>query len=519
MKKRNFTTGLVLLGAVLLMSLFLASGWSLAAETPKGEVVYATLYSAFYTVGGDPATHMGGQGPLIATTVFESLVDCAVDLNYLPSVAKSWKMAPDLMSVDFFLKEGIKFHNGDPLTAEDVKFSMETLMRKELRLVIGFAYRDRIKDVEVVAPYHVRFHFRTPAPDLWKRLWWDGAMMPKKYREQVGDKGFADKPIGSGPFKWVDYKQDQYFTMEAVPNHHRKSPGFKTLKIVYVPEHSTRLAMLKAGEVDIAQLIGPHIPVVKSDPNLQFKQIKYTVASGLDFDDLAFPDEPSPLKDRRVRTAVSLAIDRKSICDKILFGGAEPWAEILNPYNLGYDPTVKPDPFDPEKAKALLAEAGYPQGFAADFNCSVTDKYLAEALQASLAQVGIKLDIKLFEGGAWFDAVKGRKLRGMAFRGSWYDAERHPGADVLDGLSSKALWGYVKIPGVDEALDASMSAKNDQEAAEWGRKISKLVRSDNWRVMLWAFHDSYGMSKKIVEWEPQLGSKPGTRFEYMKIKQ
>jgi ABC-type transport system substrate-binding protein len=307
--------------------------------------------------------------------------------------------------------------------------------------------------------------------------------------------------------------------MEAVPNHHRKSPEFKTLKIVYVPEHSTRLAMLKAGEVDIAQLIGPHIPVVKSDPNLQFKLVKYTAGAGLVFDDLAFPDDPAPLKDRRVRTAVSLAIDRKSICDKIFFGSAEPWGEILNPYNLGYDSTVKPDPFDPEKAKALLAQAGYPQGFEADFNCAVTDKFLAEALQANLAEVGIKLNIKVFEGGAWFDAVRGKKLRGLGIGGSWYDAERHPGADVQDGLSSKALWAYVKIPGVDEALDASMSAKNDQEAAEWGRKISKLVRSDNYRVMLWASHDSYGTSKKIVEWEPQLGSKPGTRFEYMRVKQ
>ena len=118
-------------------------------------------------------------------------------------------------------------------------------------MTLGFAYRARIKNIEVLGPYKVRFNLNMPAPDLWKRLWWNGAIMPKKYREQVGDAGFADKPIGSGPFKWVDYKQDQFFTMEAVPNHHRKTPEFKTLKIVYVQDNSTRLAMLKAGEADI----------------------------------------------------------------------------------------------------------------------------------------------------------------------------------------------------------------------------------------------------------------------------
>ena len=167
--------------------------------------------------GGDPATQAGGLGPLIATTVFEGLIDMGVNIASLPSVAKSWKIAPDWSYIDFDLNQGIKFHNGDPLTAEDVKFSFETHMRPELRHTLGFAYRARIKNIEVLGPYKVRFNLKMPAPDLWKRLWWNGAIMPKKYREQVGDAGFADKPI-VWSFKWVDYKQDQFMTMDAVPN-------------------------------------------------------------------------------------------------------------------------------------------------------------------------------------------------------------------------------------------------------------------------------------------------------------
>ena len=342
--------------------------------------------------------------------------------------------------------------------------------------------------------------------------------MPKKYREKVGDKVFADKPIGSGPFKWVDYKQDQFFKMEALKKHHRKTPEFKTLKFVYVPEHSTRLAMAKAGEADIAELIGPHIPVIKADPNIKILQTKHTIGTSLAFFDLAHPDQPSPFKDIRVRKAVSLAIDRKGICERIFFGNRSPWGEPLAPYNLGYDPTVKPDPYNPEKAKALLAEAGYPKGFETSVNGARGSKYFWEPIAANLADVGITAKIKIYEGGAWFGAHKGKKLRGMKVRNSWYDVEIHPGADLQNGYTSDNMWTYTKLPEVHKAIVDSMSATSDKDAAAWGRKISKLIRKDYKRPMLWSSHSNYALSPRILEWGPQKGSYPGTRFEYMKIK-
>ncbi|MFC1886386.1 ABC transporter substrate-binding protein, partial [Thermodesulfobacteriota bacterium] len=284
-------------------------------------------------------------------------------------------------------------------------------------------------------------------------------------------------------------------------------------------EHATRLAMLKAGEADIVELIGPHIPAVKSDPNLTLHQIKYVIGYTLEFSDLLFPDEQSPFKDIRVRKAVSLAIDRKMICEKILFGDAEPWGEVLCPYNFGYDSSIKPDPYDPEKAIALLKEAGYPKGFETRFCTSIRDKYYVEPIVSNLADIGIVAKLEVFEGGAWYGAHKGRKLRGIKTRSTWYDAEPHPGADILEGLRSSSQWAYGKLPGVDEALDASLWAKNDEEAAEWGRKLSKMVRKDYRRPILWAKHSSFGLSKKIVKWEPQGGSYPGTRFEYIEIKE
>jgi peptide/nickel transport system substrate-binding protein len=502
------------LGVFFLITVFPVSGFA----EQKGDIVYVTGYPMFYHTGGDPVTHFAGQGPFLATTVFEGLVDTAVDLSMIPSAAKSWTIAPDWSYVDFFMNEGMKFHNGDPVTAEDAKFSLDLCMNKKYKHILAADYRRNIKEIQVLGTYKVRFSLNNPAPGIFKRLWWSGPIMPKKYREKVGDKVFADKPIGSGPFKWVDYKQDQFFTMEALKKHYRKTPEIKTFKIVYVPEHSTRLAMLKAGEADIAEIIGPHIPVIKADPNLRLFQVKHTIGTSLAFFDLAFPDQPSPFKDIRVRKAVSLAIDRQGICEKLFFGGAEPWGEVICPYTLGYDPTIKPDPYNPEKAKALLAEAGYPNGFKTYLNGGRGSKYYWEAIAANLADVGIETEVKIFEGGAWFGAHQGKKLRGMKTRNSWYDAEIHPGADLQNGYTSDNIWTYTKLPEISKAIIDSMAATSDKDAAAWGRKISKLIRKDYKRPMLWSSHSNYGLSPRILEWGPQKGSYPGTRFEYMKIK-
>jgi peptide/nickel transport system substrate-binding protein len=504
----------ILMGWLLLFMLIPFSGH--AAQ--KGQVVYATMYNIFYQKGGDPATHAGGNGPLIGTTVFEGLVDMGVRLETLPAVAKSWRIAPDWSYIDFELNQGIKFHNGDPLTAEDVKFSFETHMRPELKQVLGVTYNARIKNIEVLGPYKVRFNLKMPAPDLIKRFWWNGAIMPKKYREKVGDAGFADKPIGSGPFKWVDYKQDQYYTMEAVPNHHRKSPEFKTLKIVFVPEHSTRLAMLQAGEADIIQLSGPHIPQIKADPKFKLVQVKHIIGQTLAYCDLSFPNEKSPFQDIRVREAASLAIDRKGICDKILFGGAEPYGEVISPYSMGWDSSVKPDPYNPERAKKLLAEAGYPNGISTTLNITPGSKYWIEAIASNWADVGIKAEIKIYDGGSWYEAHIGKKLRGFITRNSWYDAETNAGSDLQDAYMIGMPWAYVTTKEISDTLVKTIGARNDKEATEMGRNLSKLIRDNRININLWSIYANYGTNQRIVQWDQQLGSFPATRFEYMKVK-
>ena len=499
---------------LIILAVFLVPGH--AKQPPKGHVVYAHS-STFYQIGGDPATHAAGF-PILNQTMHDNLVQKDIEQKLLPALATRWSVAPDWSYIDFYLRDDVKFHNGAPVTPEDIKYSIETHMRPELKWVLGTAFRHRLGKIEVRSPTKLRLNLKDAFPGLWGRLWWGTGVFPKAYREKLGDQGFAENPVGAGPFKWAnDWKQDVYFRVEAVPDHYRKPPEIDSLTILYVQEHSTRLAMLKAGEADIIELIGPLIPQVDSDPELRVLLNKHTYGTTIAFTDLAFPDKPSPFHDIRVREAASLAIDRKTICEKILFGTADPYGGVLTPITLGYDPKdVVPDPYDPERAKALLAQAGYPDGFETIIHATAGSKYYLEAIAANLTDIGINASVKVWERGAYFDAWRNKRLPGIVSSGAWHNAERWSG--LADHWYSPAMWCYHSTPEIDKAIDEGMYAITDQETADAGRKIQALIKKSRIKAILWSSHQAFGVGPRIAYWRPSIGANPGVNFEFLKLK-
>lgn len=513
--RKSFTFAIFMV--LLLAAVFVTTTAAKEKVVQKGDVVMATAYPIFYQVGGDPATHMAGL-PLVAQTMFERLVEVALDgKSFLPALAKEWKISPDWKYIDFFLRGDVKFHNGELVQAEDIKFSIETYLRKDLRFLFTPLWSRAIKDIQVINPLHVRINMKMADPGFIGRLWWAAGIFPKAYREKVGDKGFADHPIGAGPFKWKDYKQDIYWKVEAVKDHYRKTPEIKTFKLVYVAENSTRLAMLQAGEVDISVISQAHVPVVKAASDLRVVFSMYPNLTMLAIADLAFPDEKSPFLDRKVRTAASLAIDRKTISEKILNGTAEPYGEVLAPITMGYDSTVKPDPYDPEKAKKLLAEAGYPKGFSTTVSTTMASKFYAEALAANLSEVGINTKVVIYETGAWQQAFMGKKLRGLLVAGGWHHAELHASADMSDHWLSYMPWCYYSTPEIDAAIHKGNMAIEKDDMAAAGRNISKTIRDAQIKIILWAQHTPYGVGPKIKYWKPVTGAQPASAFEYIQV--
>ena len=301
-------------------------------------------------------------------------------------------MGPDQLVYEFKLREGLKFHNGDPFTAEDVKFSFQ---RYKLNIL-----QEKVRDVEVVDPYRVRFHLHRPWPDFMTYYGTlasaAGWIVPKKYIEQVGDDGFKKHPIGLGPYKFVSHTPGIELVMEAVENYWRKVPHVKRLVFKSVPEPATRLALLKTGEVDIAyDLEVLAAEDVKRDPKLR---LAFSGGVGSFYLDFIEWDPKSPWHDPRVRLAANYALDRQALSDAERLGASPPAGSII-PETFEFALPFEPYPYDPDKAKRLLAEAGYPNGFdAGDITPNPPISRWARR-SGNSAAVGIKTKLRTMEAG------------------------------------------------------------------------------------------------------------------------
>src|SRR5213593_3142451 len=259
---------LVLAVAALACAVLVSGRFDEAASQPKpeGEMRWA-LYVTLSPVWFDPGEVVGLITPFwVLYAIHDALVKPMPGQPIAPSLAESWTVSADQRVYEFKLREGLKFHNGDPFTAEDVKFSFQR--SKGARIL-----KEKVRDVEVAGPYRVRFHLHEPFPDFmafYGTLATGAAwIVPKKYVEHVGIEGFKKQPIGLGPYRFVSHTPGVELVMEAFEGYWRKTPHVKRLVFKSVPEATTRAAMLKKGEVDVAYLLdAPTALEIKRDPNL-----------------------------------------------------------------------------------------------------------------------------------------------------------------------------------------------------------------------------------------------------------
>ena len=380
-----------------------------AQVKPEGEMRWA-LYVTVPPAWLDPGEVLGFITPFwILYAMHDALVKPMPGNIMTPSLAESWTVSPDQRTYEFKLRQGLKFHNGDPFTAEDVKFSFQRA--KSSRLL-----KEKVREVEIVDPYRVRFHLKEPFPDFMAFYGTlataAGWIVPKAYVEKVGDDGFKKHPIGLGPYKFVSQTPGIELVMEAFEGYWRKMPSVKRLVFKSVPDPSTRAAMLKRGEVDVAYLLdAPTALELKRDSTLR---LAFSGAIGIHFLDFFDQWDPkSPWHDRRVRQAASLAIDRRSLNEAENLGASRLTGGMV-PRKFEFALSLEPDPYDPVKAKQLLAEAGYPNGFdAGDLYPYPPYFSMGEAAGGNLAAVGIRTKLVTMERAAFQSAWLTKKLRGL----------------------------------------------------------------------------------------------------------
>ncbi|NKB55419.1 MAG: hypothetical protein GKS00_03690 [Alphaproteobacteria bacterium] len=471
-----------------------------------------TLVIALDTLGGqtmDPilegrAPHAHYQAP-----VFDALVGFNFEKGGIgPGVAERWELADDGQSWTFYLQKGLKWHNGDSLTAHDVKFSLERTMTKESLASRASALRRNVKKIEVIDDHTVQIftngvqvHF--PA-SMSRAVFQEGQLMPKKYIEKVGVKEFRKNPVGSGPWKFVRSVQGDRIEYEAVDHPHwRGKPNFKKLVILLVPEESTRVAMVRTGEAAIASISPESLQEVEV-AKLKVVSVPSTMQAVYQFWG-AYRSEfaKSPIADKRVREALSLAIDRQSIIDHVMYGQAS-WPMPFATFGYSSDIDTarwqawgkKALRYDPARAKQLLSEAGYPNGFDLNFaNTALPGTPYMTQIGVAVAdfwnKIGVKVKIKHYEWGAFRLLYRGDQKK-LAGHTSMFRTAGRPvaAARYYGGFHSKGghhLFGSkTDCPQRCQDFDnLHLSLVAEQDDAKRAQKTDKMLEmvADSWMAV------------------------------------
>jgi peptide/nickel transport system substrate-binding protein len=442
---------------MLVTAVMLGAGAASVAAQPQGQVTYA-MHVTIATAWFDPAENTGIATPFMVQEAIHDAIAKPMPQNAMaPSLAESWSESPDGLTYEFQLRKGVVFHNGDPLTADDVKFSFERYRGSGVKIL-----KAKVKTVQVVNPLGVRFVLNEPWPDFLTfyatPATGAGWIVPKKYVEQVGEEGFKKHPVGAGPYKFVSYQPGVELTLEAHERYWRKSPHVKRLVMKVVPDESTRLAMLKRGEADVAYLLsGPIGQEARRTPNVRL------IASGGQWVPAVCMldqwDPKSPWHDVRVRLAANLAIDRKAISDSETLGASPPVGSIIPPM-LEFALAVQVPRYDPVRSKQLLSEAGYPNGFdAGEMIGTVQYAGATEAVINDFATVGIRSRFRTMERAAYLTAQREKKLKNLLFGGA--GGYGNAATRIENYLISTGSFAYGAVPDIDD-LFAQQARERDR---------------------------------------------------------
>jgi peptide/nickel transport system substrate-binding protein len=417
-----------------------------AAAAPDGQMNFA-FHVTIAPRWLDPAETESAISPfLVLYALHDAMVKPMPGSHTTPSLAESWTASRDGLTYEFVLRNGVKFHNGDVITAEDVKFSFDRYKGGAAKLL-----KSKVKEVRVVDARKVRFVLHEPWPDFLTfygtTATGAGWVVPKKYVEKVGDEGFKKAPIGAGPYKFVSMNPGIEITLEAFEGYWRKVPSVKRVVIKSVPDETTRAAALKRGEVDVAYFLnGPIAEEVRRTQGLKLTAARTNTVFFLDFVDQW--DPKSPWHDQRVRLAASLAIDRKAINDAESLGFSGLTGNIV-PRHMEFGVPIEPHPYDPQRAKKLLAEAGHANGFdAGDLTPNPPYFGMAEAIANNFAAVGIRVRVRTLERAAFLTTWGDKKLKGVVLgaQGAGGNA-----ATRIEGLATKnGQYAYGVLPEVED---------------------------------------------------------------------
>ncbi|MBM2825675.1 MAG: hypothetical protein HW402_1339 [Dehalococcoidales bacterium] len=469
--------------------------------------------SSIYGERFDPSTETTGAQNMYMRSYLEPFINSTYESPVMPWLLEKWTMAPDALSWTLTIRKGVKFHNGDAFTAKDAKFTLERYMAK------GYAHAGTLvtfKSVEVVDDYTARLYTTVPQPFVVDILMREGALVvPKDYFERVGAPGYQRQPVGTGNWKFSRHVLGDMFEFEAVENHWKKTPEFKKLSLILIPEMATRVAMLKSGAVDatdigleeVAGLEAAGFKTIRGgDPQVPVVNIlgAYEPGAGI-------------VGDVRVRQALSLSINREEIAATFFHGKATmPVLDNMGPlsgdvdYAYWRDYSAKMYRYDLVEAKRLLKEAGYPDGFSLKFYSMPVSgspflPALAEIVQAYWLRAGIKAQIIPIDTALFYTFRNVTKTPTSPAIGtaSIYritgEGYENTGRSFLNPYHTKDLFGQLGSghPEIDGLIDSVQSELDPVKRKAINEKILRIT-ADAWvRIGIANVPSMFGLGSNV----------------------
>lgn len=480
-----------------------------AAAKPAADAKPAVAPSGTLTIaqGVEPDTLDGQQTASAAVygitiSIHDTLLTRDKTGQLQPGLATSYKALDDT-TWEVKLREGVQFHNGEPFNSDSVKYSFERVFNPELKSV-HTSTLSAIAGVEAVDPLTVRVTTKAPDPSLPGRLSMQyGHMLPPKYAQEVGPEEYSKKPVGAGPFKFVSWQKDEAVTLEAVAGHWRQ-PRAKTVIFKPIPEGAARVAAIKTGAVDLATAIPPiDFESILNGERTTGIEVTSNRSYLMNLDTINF----EPFKDKRVRQALNYAVDVDSIIKNTLNGYGRPIATSVVPEAFAYDASINPYPYDPEKAKALLAEAGYANGFDVGLDTSdgryPQDKEIATVLAGQLAKVGINVKVQTFEWGSFYQGVQAKKrapIHNIGMSTELFDPDNTFSTHFHSERGK--IWARWHNEEFNRLADVGRSTLDEAKRKEALMQAQRIQHDEAPMLFLHQITYLYGVNKRVSGWEP-----------------
>ena len=411
-------------------------------------------------------------------TLFDSLVFPEADGTFTPALAESWETSEDGRTVTFTLRQGVTFHNGEALTADDVVFSWETYRQD----VVTYASNWSIaSSVEKIDDFTVAVSTEEPNALLLPYISTAWSIIPMDYYNEVGAAGFAENPVGTGPFMLEEWIKGDSITVVANPNYWREGyPKLERVIFKFMPESATRIAAVQTGEIDISPrlttedaqgLLGAaDVQIIRYPVNRVYYLAFNNITTGLD----------TPIMEPAVRRALQYAVNVDAIIDTLFDGYATRAVGFVGPEDLGFD-SAEPIPYDPDQARSLLAEAGYPDGFTVNMACPdgayAHINEVCEIIRQNLNEVGVTGDLEIMESNAYWELEATQALPPL-FVDSWSNQLTEAYPRLQGALNEGDSYANFYTDEIQNMLDTIATTVDVEERAALYGDLQQLMRDD-----------------------------------------